>query len=319
MLQTDRMTEISTHWSRKFDFDEEVMASPVYLRSRNLNSNAGRASQPPWSPGSPEAPDSSKSRLFAAIRSGNYQAVKLLLRHGGDANQVDSGGLTPLHRCSYLVSNTIAPRIAALLVRHGADIDSHRLGSGVTPLCCAAQRGNLTMVKTLVGMGANLTIAGPLGSQAIHAAVQFDHCEVVEYLLDEASERDASLVLVAASHFDEQALKRDNSCNLLHSAAMGDAGANMIDLLVRKGVNPHALSANSRSPMFYAIHHGNSAAVLQLSRHGADVVPFIIDAAESESLESFLEVVENNIDLDSRNPDGRTAASMCAENSEKRP
>ncbi|KAK3369885.1 ankyrin repeat-containing domain protein [Podospora didyma] len=201
------------------------------------------------------------------------------------------------------------PRIASLLARHGADIDFHRAGSGMTPLRYAAQRGNLIMVKTLTGMGANLTIEGPLGIQAIHAAVQFGHSEVVRFFLDEAG-LDSQ---VEASHFDERALKRDNSCNLLHFAAMGDGGVGMIDLLAGRGLDPLSTSANSKSPLYYAISNQNLALVQHLHSKGANIVPALLDTAETESLGDLLAGEGNSIDLDSQGPDGRTAASIYAE------
>src|SRR5437667_422264 len=78
-----------------------------------------------------------------------------------------------------------AARVASMLVLHGADIAAHRPGTGhgMTALRLDAGCGNLSVVKALLGMGADPSVMDRRGVQAIHAAVQFGHCDVVHYLL----------------------------------------------------------------------------------------------------------------------------------------
>ncbi|KAK0717784.1 ankyrin repeat-containing domain protein [Lasiosphaeria miniovina] len=305
ILHADEMTEISK------DFQLELMASPVYLRTHSRSGNIPGGWSPAEQPIEPEVEDTTS--LFASIRRQDYKNVRLLLERGEDVHQVDRGGLTLLHRCAEIPEKT-ATRIATLLVRHGADVNSHRPNTGMTPLRWAAQRGNLTMVKILVGTGADMTIKGPLGFQAIHAAVQFGHCEVVKYLLnpDEGVENGLS-ILVEASLFDDRALKRDNSCNLLHFAATGNPGMDMIKLLIERGLDPMSISANSRSSLYYAIANDNPEVLQHFCKLGFSVISEILQAADNNTPAKLASLSATGIDLDSRGLDGRTAASICAE------
>jgi ankyrin repeat protein len=79
---------------------------------------------------------------------------------------------TPLHECC-CVAETVAPavEIAALLIAHGADVDSCA-ASDNTALHMAAQRGNRNMVVLLLESGANLFMQNLRGFTPREAAVE---------------------------------------------------------------------------------------------------------------------------------------------------
>lgn len=170
--------------------------------------------------------------LFAAVQNVDLQTASLLLRQGGNANQTDGSGMTPLQQWASIPGHDSA-RLVSMLVLHGADVDAHHPGTGMTPLRLAAKFGNILVVKALAGLGADLSVRGRLSAQAVHTAVQFGHCDVVEYLIDEATrargEQDAdnreNAIGILATMWDDNKLTRENDCTLLHfAAASNDAG-----------------------------------------------------------------------------------------------
>ena len=52
-----------------------------------------------------------------------------------------------------------------ILIDKGADIDSVDL-NGWTPLMIGAMNGNLPIVKSLIGLGCNLSMESPIGKTA---------------------------------------------------------------------------------------------------------------------------------------------------------
>ncbi|KAH7139659.1 ankyrin repeat-containing domain protein [Dactylonectria estremocensis] len=254
--------------------------------------------------------------LFRAIKSLNAETVLLLLRQGEDPNQVDDSGMSPLQRCAAL-AGPHAAHIASSLVLHGADIDAHRAGTGMTALRVAAKSGNLFVVKALLGMGADPCVMDRLGAQAIHAAVQFGHCDIVEYLLGgsgghEMGEHGISPTVQAAM-WDENSLARDSDCTLLHFAAAGaDVDAKMIELLLERGLESEAHSGRGMTALQYAISRRKADVATCLVRHGCDIVPEILRHAERGELELILDAA-GSFGLDTMNSQGRTAASLAAE------
>ncbi|KAK3386149.1 ankyrin repeat-containing domain protein [Podospora didyma] len=287
--------------SAEFAFDHVAVNSTAY---RNAMNRALRVRDPE------RPPD-----LFEAVKSMNTDTVSLLLQQGEDPNQTDKAGMTPLQRCAPLVGPQ-APRLVSTLVMHGADVDAHRLGTGLTPLRLAAKSGNLAVVKALIGLGADPQVSDRLSAQAIHAAVQFGHCDIVEYLIRETSsvEGGSGGVQVVASMFDDKDMVRDSDCTLLHFAAAGEhSGKEMADFLVRMGLDPVQKSARGRTPLRYAISRKKAAVVNQLVSHGCDLIPDILRLAEVDELDEDLWGPAGSLRLDTPNLHGRTAASMAAE------
>jgi hypothetical protein len=186
--------------SVQFDFDGQLKASGPY---RNMRSRSPLAVQS--SPG------------LAAVLAGDLAGVVRVLQDGLDPNTVDTGGLTLMRRCAD-VTTTEVPRIVSALVSHGADLDAHRPNTGPTPLRFAVMRDNLRVVKVLVGLGAEVTVADRIGQQAIHVAVQLPDPAVATCLL--IAEAGGKVdVAVLATMLDEQDPLPDKDCTLLHFAS----------------------------------------------------------------------------------------------------
>ncbi|KAI4901736.1 hypothetical protein NFI96_010961, partial [Prochilodus magdalenae] len=103
--------------------------------------------------------------LMWALKNGDLDEVKALLKKDEDVNRTLEGGRKPLH---YAADCGQAEMLEFLLSK-GADVnapDKH----GITPLLSATYEGHLACVKILLEKGADKERKGPDGQSAFEAA-----------------------------------------------------------------------------------------------------------------------------------------------------
>jgi ankyrin repeat protein len=93
-----------------------------------------------------------RTPLFYAVRDGNLPLIAVLVRHGANPNAHDGGNWTPLH----FAAQGYWPEAAELLLQHGATVDA-RDDFGNAPLWRAvfASRGRGDVIKVLLSAGAD--------------------------------------------------------------------------------------------------------------------------------------------------------------------
>ncbi|MET9468694.1 HEAT repeat domain-containing protein [Streptomyces sp. NPDC006544] len=106
--------------------------------------------------------------LGEAVRSGDVEAVRELLRRGADADAVDADGLSPL--CAAVAA--YAYEVAAVLVEAGADPD-RVLPDGTTPLLRAVEGGSPATVTALLGDDARQRLPEAERARLLEAARQW--------------------------------------------------------------------------------------------------------------------------------------------------
>ncbi|KAH8896609.1 ankyrin [Thozetella sp. PMI_491] len=308
---SDSISLSSNVTSTRFDFDDEIVNSDVYRNAmRNRMARNDTSVMLRQTSESPSVVKLYPLDLVSAVKRGDLDAVAKLLDDGEDPNVPDKSGLTPLHRCAESKSEFVG-RIATRLASHGANIDFHHQNSGMTPLRYAVQRGNLQLVKALVGLGADLSIKGKLDQQAIHVAVQFNHPDIALVLLEEGARQGVKADVLAA-FWDDEGERRVSGCNLLHFTAIGSADADMVDLLLQHGSNPVLRSSDGKSPLIYAYARRNIGVSGRLEHHGLSIVADLLRAAERGTLEG--EWCQSwGLSIDLTDKDGRTAASRASE------
>lgn len=88
-----------------------------------------------------------ETRLYRAVREGNLQEVKKLLKKKADPNIPNAHGITPLHLAAYWGEAAITEA----LLKSGANVDANT-GKGWTPLHSAAIAGGLKTRKSIIDM-----------------------------------------------------------------------------------------------------------------------------------------------------------------------
>ena len=115
------------------------------------------------------------------IKTSNYSylATWVLLKAGADANASGQDLLTPLH-CAALRGNA---HTIQMLIDNKADVNAtdHR---GQNPLHCAALRGNAHTIQMLIDLGANVNATDDLGETPLHLATRRGDAGIFQMLID---------------------------------------------------------------------------------------------------------------------------------------
>jgi ankyrin repeat protein len=203
--------------------------------------------------------------LARAVKAGDLQAVRALLKAGADVNARSGDGATPLlwaaHRSSL--------DIARALVEAGAAADAAN-DYGVTPLLQASRTGDAAMVDLLLRSGANPSLAHPEGETPLMAAARAGSVPAVRALVSRGAD------VNAAESFQK-------TTALMWAAAEGHI--DVVDLLLEAGADvdrqAHVTALTKRynadhptggfTALMYAARAGNEALVRRLVARGADV------------------------------------------------
>ncbi|XP_063852741.1 ankyrin repeat domain-containing protein 27-like [Scylla paramamosain] len=120
-----------------------------------------------------------RTALHEAVAGGHPRLARLLLQHGADPNvQTLDQGLTPLH----LAVRSGHTELLADLARHGAALDlADTLGNTALHMCCASGQGEAA--GQLLRLGASQGLSNLASRSPIQEAEEYGHWRVVEVLL----------------------------------------------------------------------------------------------------------------------------------------
>lgn len=212
--------------------------------------------------------------IHCAAETSNEKAVELLLGHGANPNITDANDMTPLGYCAADgnegVANALLQRgaitdmlskgytpltwaaqeghevLVKVLAAHKADIDVASEYK-ITPLFNSSGEGNLSMVRLLLDLGADVNHVEPVGT-ALHNACAYSNYKVVTELVERGADTNVKdgegrvPLSIAAQKGDFNVAKyliqngakknfcdKDNKIPLDYAKALGDA--NIVGLL----------------------------------------------------------------------------------------
>ena len=119
-----------------------------------------------------------RTALYMAAGRGHVTFVELLLSRGANPSLRRTGGRTPLGIAAYNGHNEV---VKLLLSHEGCDVDG-RDDQGCTPLWQAARNGRTQALRLLLAAGADPSIPGEQGWQAIDVAREKDRAECISLL-----------------------------------------------------------------------------------------------------------------------------------------
>ncbi|KAI8384444.1 uncharacterized protein BYT42DRAFT_562562 [Radiomyces spectabilis] len=190
--------------------------------------------------------------IFEAAQRGSFQTIRYLLDNKlASVNDVDAGGITPLHYAT-LAHNDVCVKY---LIDRGATVDAPGGDLKATPLHWAARQGRLASVHRLIKEGANPTLKDAQGFNVLHLAVHSSQALLVLYLLYLGMEIDAA---------DDVG----GHTPLMWAAYQGHAIT--CDLLLRFGASVQVTDHSQLTPLHWAVVKGNKMCVRKLLEHGAD-------------------------------------------------
>jgi ankyrin repeat protein len=224
-------------------------------------------------------------RLMDAVKSGNHDTVRALLKQRADVNAAEPDGMTPLHWA--VRANDAAS--AELLIHAGANVKAANR-YGITPLSLAATNGNAALVEALVKAGASPNESLPEGETVLMTAARTGNADAVRILI--------------AHGADVNAKERwQGQTALMWAAAENHADA--VRQLIQAGANPEARSKELTFPDY---SYSSPMAVFQLPRGGWTALMY---AARQNSGDAAAAMADSKADLNARDPDGTTALHVA--------
>jgi uncharacterized protein len=220
-------------------------------------------------------------RLIEAVRAGNRDTVRALLKQPAEIKVTERDGTTALHwavRADDLET-------VRLLLRAGADANA-ATREGVTPLALAAVNGSLAATETLLEAGANVNAVLPEGETVLMTAARTGRPDVLKALLGHGADLKA----------------RENWYG--ETALMWAAAENHVDAI--KVLVEHGADVNERSRLLDVPRRRSGQSVLPLGSWTP-----LMYAARQGSLEAAQTLATLGADLNLTDPDGATALVLA--------
>jgi len=208
-----------------------------------------------------------KPSLIDAVKAGNHEAVRTLLKQPAQLKVTDRDGTTALHwavRADDLET-------VRMLLRAGADV-SAATREGITPLALAAINGSLAATEVLLEAGANPNAVLPEGETVLMSAARTGRPEVLEALLRQGADLNArenwygeTALMWAAAEDHADAIKV-----LVQHGADVNGRSKLLDV-PRRRAGQSVLPLGSWTPLMFAARQGSMAAIDALAALGADL------------------------------------------------
>jgi ankyrin repeat protein len=224
--------------------------------------------------------------LIDAVKAGNVEQVRALLKQRVDVNAASADGTTALH----WAVDADARELAQLLIAAGARANAANR-YGVTPLTLAATNGNAALTEALLKAGANPNVTVGEGETILMTAARTGNVETIK-------------ALVAHGADVNTAEQWQGQTALVYAAIENHADA--VNVLVELGANVNARSKRLEFPdfvfktagMIYAVQPvGSWTPLMYAARDGA------IDAVRA--------LASGGADLNAVDPDGTTALTLA--------
>lgn len=249
--------------------------------------------------------------LHAAVQKGNLEMLKLLVEYGADINKKTNSDISILYVAAYSGHSAIVEYLTDNKDQHGnllhplvgrdnpqqlleetlKPIDINTLNKeGLSALTVAAFDGHLSIVERLLKLDADKYKTDKQCVNALYAAVQNGHTDVVRCLLEWGYElrnignkntpfhaaaignRTEILELLFEAFPDEKNFDTtniDGVTPLYMACEKGHVG--VVDQLIKKGANVNTSNRHTVSPLNIASQNGHTAVVKLLLENGADV------------------------------------------------
>jgi ankyrin repeat protein len=207
-------------------------------------------------------------RLVAAVKSGDHDAVRALLkRPHADVNAREADGTTALH----WAARDDDEESVRLLLRAGAHADVSNRYS-VTPIALAAANGNAAILDLLIDAGADPNATPPAGEPVLMTATRAGSVAAVKCLIGRGADVNARerwqgetalMWAAAANHADVVRV-------LIEQGAQLDARSSMADF-VRRQTGLVVLPRGHWTAVMYAARQGAVDAARTLAGAGANL------------------------------------------------
>jgi len=295
--------------------------------------------------------DRNASVLHVACYGNQVEIVEMLIDNGARLDIADKAGKLPLHLVIGDSSNE-AKQIVQMMLEAGANVDARTMAhlgwfdaleatlnddpdllkqpAGKTLLHVAAAKGDLKMVKMLIGQGAAVDGVDEGGMSAMHRAALADEPAVVAYLLEKGADPDQTgryqhalysaaiagsaeitkMLIDAGAEIDKKTRYQYTAL----SQAAGEGELDVVRVLVEAGAEINRITKANETAVTAAIDAGHVDVVKYLLDHGGtlegvggDYSPLLHDAATRDSPEMLKFLLTQGLWVNQPNERGDTA------------
>jgi ankyrin repeat protein len=220
------------------------------------------------------------SPLYKASAFGKNEIVKLLIKRGANINLKSEHGETPL----FVAAINKRTKTIQILMRNNADSTIPNT-QGDLPISYVAANGDLNSVKLMFSRNSNRFS----GIHALMSAAETDQLEIAKYALANSVDPNSSLRSFAAIHIaamnnsvDVMKLLIQHKANLTVGTfdkratppiflALQREHTEVIDLLLKAGVNPNSVSKNGMPLLHKAATNRNSSPLKILLNYDVNI------------------------------------------------
>jgi ankyrin repeat protein len=201
------------------------------------------------------------SALVCAASAGSIEMVDTLISLG-----VPTGNTQDMRDALVIATRKLYVDMIRHMVELGADINGLGLVKSTnlswSSLALAANKGNLSLVQTILDLGADPNANAGLYGTALIAATDSDHCNhnVLEALL--ASGADSNAKVTPKDYL---------YCATATSAAVTRTDMKALAMFLEHGADPNVFVGCHSSPLMKAVYQRNEVLVHMLLDKGADV------------------------------------------------
>jgi uncharacterized protein len=219
--------------------------------------------------------------LHWAVRRGDLNAAKALIKGGADVKAANRYGVTPM---AIAAMNGNAAMLR-LLLDAGADPNSANPG-GETALMTAARTGAVDAITLLLDRGANVNAKETEHEQtALMWAVIENHTDVVKLLLSRGADIDAhTKVTIPQGEYVPARAGGASGTGIIRQRALPtadggmtpllfavrDGNTDMVRLLLARGADINQSSGNHTTPLIVALLNGQVGLATELLERGAN-------------------------------------------------
>ncbi|HYR41817.1 MAG TPA: ankyrin repeat domain-containing protein [Terriglobia bacterium] len=232
------------------------------------------------------AASENSASLIDAVKAGNAQAVRNLLKQRPNVNDQEADGMTALH----WAARSDDVRTAQLLIRAGANVKAANR-YGVTPISLAATNGNATLVEALLKAGADPNTALPESETVLMTAARAGSADAVKALIAHGAN------VNAREKWQDQ------------TALMWAAGENHADAVKALAAAGADLNAHSRVLNFPEYKYETNGMAVFLLPHGGWTA--LMYAARENAIDAAAMLADSKADLNAVDADGTTALELA--------
>ncbi|HEY1302257.1 MAG TPA: ankyrin repeat domain-containing protein [Vicinamibacterales bacterium] len=229
-------------------------------------------------------------RLIEAVKTGNAQAARSLVKQRVLIDAAEPDGSTALHWAARLDRADLVQ----ILLRSGAQPNA-KTRYGIAPLALAAVNGSTVVVDALLKAGADPNTSDPDGETVLMLAARTGNPEPVQLLIAHGAEVNARETW-------------QGETALMWAAA--EDHAEVVKLLAARGAD---LNAKSKVPEFPKVKVDAATMVVTALPRGG--MTALMLAARQGAGNGIKALIEAGADLDAVDPDGTTALILAVINS----